>query len=100
RDVAKSTRAARSGQDRRSLTECPQHRPQMGQRSTTMAQGVLDARTQLAERLMIFRDEKERIVAEATRAAMFAQNDAVTAPLDGGADVALRIGEHGGTDVV
>src|ERR1700677_2987477 len=65
-----------------------------------MAERMLDPRAQFAERLMIFGNEKQRIVTEAGRAAILTRDDAVAAALDDGVNLAVGIGEGDGADVI
>src|SRR5262249_53718059 len=74
--------------------------PQLGEGAGAVAQRVLDAGAQLAERLVVLGDEEERVVAEAAAAARLAGDDAVTAALGDGADVAVGGRQRGGADVV
>src|SRR6476620_5836396 len=53
-----------------------QQRPQLVQGPAAVAEGVFDARAQLAERLVVFGDEEERVVAEPALAPGRAEDDA------------------------
>src|SRR5438067_1196959 len=64
-----------------SLQQLPQHGSQLQQRPPAMAERMLDARAEFAERLMILRNEKERIVAEPAAAAIIGDDAAMAASL-------------------
>jgi hypothetical protein len=65
-----------------------------------MAERVLDAGAQLSERAMIFGDEEERIVTEASRAPIFPDDHAVAAALGDGVHLAIGPGKCSGANVV
>ena len=58
------TAKTKIGGKKSSGQQLPQSRPQLQARPAAMAEGVLEEGAQLAESLMIFRHEKERIVPE------------------------------------
>src|SRR5438132_556853 len=65
-----------------------------------MAEGMLDAGAEFAERLVVLGNEKLRIIAEATGAAIFADDAAAAAAFDDGVHLAGRIGKRRSADVV
>jgi hypothetical protein len=74
--------------------------PELFQCPGPMADCVFNTRTQLAEGSMVFWDEKQGIVAEATAAARLTHNQSVTASFNHGLYFTRRAGQCRRTNVI
>ena len=77
-----------------------QNRPQMFQSPCPVTDCVFDAGAHLSESPVVFRNQKQRIVAKPTRAAEFASDCAMAVPLDDGLNLPLGIGQSKRADVI
>ena len=84
-----------SGTSRQHLVDQPlESRPKVGEGPWPVAELVLDQRAQLAEGLVIFGNQKERVVAEACRASWLADDPAAAGSFGFKANLARGIGNR------